>query len=50
MEYESPFSPYEAIKKTKKFFTEEILNVTIKEEPMGKGDAQMIDVGISGGR
>jgi len=50
LEYESPFSPYEAIKKTKKFFNEEILNVTIKEEPMGKGDAQMIDVGISGGR
>ncbi len=50
MEYESPFSPYEAIKKTEKFFTEELLNVTIKEKPMGKGDAQMIDVGISGGR
>lgn len=50
MEYESPFSPYEAIKKTEKFFQEEVLNVTIKEKPMGKGDAQMIDVGISGGR
>ncbi len=50
MEYESPLSPYDAIKKTEKFFTEELLNVTIKEKPIGKGDAQMIDVGISGGK
>lgn len=50
MEYESPLSPYEAIKTTEKFFAEEILNVTIKEKNLGKGEAQMIDVGISGGR
>ncbi len=50
MEYQSPLSPYDAIKKTEKFFTKEILNTIIKEKPMGKKDKQIIDIGVSGGR
>lgn len=50
MEYESPLSPYDAIKKTEKFFMEEIGNAIVKEKPLSKKDAQMIDIGITGGR
>ncbi|MHA1306882.1 MAG: hypothetical protein ACTSO7_02760 [Candidatus Heimdallarchaeota archaeon] len=50
MQFESPLAPYDAIKKAKKYFEEDVLNTTIKEAPLTRGDDQILEVGISGGR
>lgn len=50
MEFDSPLAPYDAIKKAKKYFEDEVLNIVIKEEPLTRADDQILEVGISGGR
>lgn len=50
MEFESPLAPYDAIKAAKKYFEDDVLNSVIKEAPLTRGDDQILEVGISGGR
>lgn len=47
MRFESPLSPYSAIKKAEKFFEKKVLNSTIKEQPLSKRDEQMLEMGVS---
>lgn len=49
MEFDCPYTPYEAIKKTESYFTNEILNTTIKEKSPSKKDQQFLEIGVSGG-
>ena len=50
MIYESPLAPSEVIKKAEKYFSNEVLNSTIKEKPLSKKDEQKLLVGVTGGR
>ena len=50
MEIESPQAPYDAIKIAKKYFEDDVLNSVIKEAPLTRGDDQILEVGVSGGR
>ena len=50
MEIESPQAPYDAIKTAKKYFEDDVLNSVIKEAPLTRGDDQILEVGVSGGR
>ncbi|MHA1244993.1 MAG: hypothetical protein ACTSP7_10525 [Candidatus Heimdallarchaeota archaeon] len=50
MEIESPQAPYDAIKTAKKYFEDDVLNSVVKEAPLTRGDDQILEVGISGGR
>ncbi|HUU78968.1 MAG TPA: hypothetical protein VMX55_11525 [candidate division Zixibacteria bacterium] len=49
MEYESPLSPYEAIKKAENFFANEVINSKVKEKSLSKKDQQMLEMGVTGG-
>lgn len=47
MEFESPLSPYRAIKKAMKFFETKVNNTKIKEAPLSRRDPMVLDVGIT---
>ena len=49
MEFDCPYTPFEAIKKTESYFTNEILNTTIKEKSPSKKDQQFLEIGVTGG-
>jgi hypothetical protein len=49
LRFVSNLSPYYAIQKAEEYF-EKVANSIVKEKPHGKGDEQMIEIGVSGGR
>jgi len=47
MEFESPLSPYKALKKTEKFFELKVNNSKIKDQPLTKKDPQFLEMGVA---
>jgi len=47
LEFESPLSPYRAIKKAMKFFETKVRNTKIKEAPLSRRDQMLLEVGIT---
>jgi len=50
MNFDSPLAPFIAIKEAKKYFENEVTNAVIKKAPLTRGDDQILEAGISGGR
>jgi len=47
MEFESPLSPYKALKKTEKFFELKVNNSKIKDQPLTKKDPQFLEMSVA---
>ncbi|TET31323.1 MAG: hypothetical protein E3J70_02460 [Candidatus Heimdallarchaeota archaeon] len=47
MEFESPLSPYKALKKTEKFFELKVNNSKIKDQPLTKKDPQFLQMSVA---
>ncbi len=47
MEFESPISPYRAIKKAMNFFEKKVNNTKVKEAPASRRDPMILEVGIT---
>ncbi|MBD3189914.1 MAG: hypothetical protein GF308_04690 [Candidatus Heimdallarchaeota archaeon] len=47
MKFDSPLSPYKALKKAEKFFEKKVLNSSIKEQPLSTQDEQLLEIGVN---